>query len=480
VARLTLVLCIVTVIASHAQHTIKTIPNNRPINNSRVSNPDTVLSARAVSELDALLVAIEDTTTVQIAVVAVRSIGDADVFDFAHELFNTWGIGHANDNGVLVLLVTDQRTVRTHTGGGVQGILTDVTCKRIQQQYMVPRFAAGDYDGGMLAGVNRMNDFLIDPSKRSELAYVEGASTPGYLGWVILVATAYGLPFLCVWGYRASMGRFADSKKPTQVMYKAARPNQRTWVILFGLIPHVIVLAFWPGSTPDTPLLCFWVLYFYFMATLVYRLVRERRLLNQFMAQGRYYDATQYIGNTTMFWFFMALIFPIPFALYFLFHLTRKSHYRNHPRTCKLCNTGMKKLSEREEDEYLDDRQQFEEKIAAVDYDVWLCPSCKATREWHYVKVNDKYEKCPSCKTQAYYKKSKRTVASATYSKAGEGKEVFECKYCNESVTKTFMIPMLVSSSSSSDSSDSSSSSSSSGSDWGGGGSDGGGSSSSW
>lgn len=475
--RLPLALLFACTVHAWAQYTVETIPNNRPVDGSHISDPDTLLGFSTRITLDSLLIDIENQTTAQVALVAVKSIGEADIFDFAHQLFNTWGIGHENDNGVLILLVTDQRTIRFHTGGGVQGILTDVTCKRIQRDYMVPFFKEGDYEGGLIAGVRRVHELMTDPESHDELEYVEDGELQlgAYEGWMLFMAVFYGVPFLIVFGVKAVGGTFKDAKSPARGPYKDIRLKRSTWLVLFGLVPLVIVMAFALGPPEESTGWALGTLYLYFMSTLVYRLVRERALLKKFVKSHKYYEASQFCKSTRWFWFFMAVIFPLPFVVHFFAHLTRARYYRNHPRECRLCKASMRKLSEREEDKFLNESQQFEEKIRSIDYDVWLCTACAATREWNYVNGSSKYDRCRSCGTKAYYSKSRRTVVSPTYSSAGQGKEVFECKYCLATATTTYTIAQLVESSSS----DSSSSSSSS-SDWGGGSSDGGGASSSW
>src|SRR6478736_1127721 len=100
-----------------AQSTLESIPNQKLIDGSYVSNPDNILDNTTVAQIDTLLTSLETKTTVQVAVVVVQSIGDADIFEFAQSLFTTWGIGKKDkDNGLLLLLVVDQRTVRFHTG----------------------------------------------------------------------------------------------------------------------------------------------------------------------------------------------------------------------------------------------------------------------------------------------------------------------------------------------------------------------------
>lgn len=119
-------------------HTVESIPNPKTSYGGLVSNPDNVLSASAVSTINQLLLALEDSTTAQVAVAVVNSIGDEVPGDFRTQLFRYWGIGQQeNNNGLLILLVMDQRRMEFEVGYGLEGILTDAVCKRIQEEYMV-------------------------------------------------------------------------------------------------------------------------------------------------------------------------------------------------------------------------------------------------------------------------------------------------------------------------------------------------------
>lgn len=119
-----------------------------------VSNPDGILSPEAVVRLDSICGSLRERGLAQVAVVAVDDIAGGDPFPFAIELFRTWGVGSArSNNGLGVLLVKDLREIRFVTGGGLEGILPDALCKRIQMQRMLPFFREGDYSAGMVAGV---------------------------------------------------------------------------------------------------------------------------------------------------------------------------------------------------------------------------------------------------------------------------------------------------------------------------------------
>lgn len=153
------------------EYTVDKVPNVHLDDGRRfVSNPDGILSAETVNTLDQMLFSLQEANTSEVAVVALQSIGDDDIDDFATELFTRWGIGKQNDNGLLVLLILDQRRITFRTGYGIEGILPDAICKRIQTQYVIPQFKQGDYDKGILDGMNVITRILTTPEAVKELA----------------------------------------------------------------------------------------------------------------------------------------------------------------------------------------------------------------------------------------------------------------------------------------------------------------------
>ena len=131
------------------------VPNPRNESSSNwVSNPNQILDESYVWEINNMLSQLEDSLSIEVAIVALSSIGEDIPAEFAHKLFEHWGIGKkADDNGLLILLVLDQRKVTFATGYGLEGVLPDALCFRIQQNEMVPWFRKNDFDRGMTEGV---------------------------------------------------------------------------------------------------------------------------------------------------------------------------------------------------------------------------------------------------------------------------------------------------------------------------------------
>ncbi|MEN9231968.1 MAG: TPM domain-containing protein [Thermostichus sp. DG02_5_bins_236] len=76
---------------------------------------------------------------------------------FTTQLFNHWSIGKAaQNNGVLFLISVGERRVEIETGTGLATILPDARVQQIIDSQILPKFRAGDFDGGTLAGVQQL------------------------------------------------------------------------------------------------------------------------------------------------------------------------------------------------------------------------------------------------------------------------------------------------------------------------------------
>ena len=159
-----LILLLLTVVYHSAQareYGIDDIPNVQVENRYRfTSNPDGILSQWAVAKIDSICYDLRHRGIAQTAVVAVAEIDSDDVFEFAYELFSKWGVGNKSNSGIGILLVEQAREIRFVTGYGVEGVLPDAICKRIQSQYMLPHFRNGDYSEGMVAGLEAIRAVL--------------------------------------------------------------------------------------------------------------------------------------------------------------------------------------------------------------------------------------------------------------------------------------------------------------------------------
>lgn len=150
-----LFLCLLVTLQAQKVYTTRNLPKVHLQDRTRyVCNPEGILSAAATDSIDRMLYALERQTGIETVVAVVPSIGEEECFDFSHRLLNEWGVGKKEkNNGLVILLVTDQRCIQFYTGYGLEGDLPDAICKRIQTREMIPYLKDGNWDAGMVAGM---------------------------------------------------------------------------------------------------------------------------------------------------------------------------------------------------------------------------------------------------------------------------------------------------------------------------------------
>lgn len=113
-----------------------------------------LISAGAAEEIERELLAYNDSTSTQIAVVIETTLFDGDDFQRAFAIYESWKIGTAGkDNGVLLYIAVNERKIRIITGYGAEGFLPDALARRIIENIIKPRFIEENYDAGVLNGV---------------------------------------------------------------------------------------------------------------------------------------------------------------------------------------------------------------------------------------------------------------------------------------------------------------------------------------
>ncbi|MER3523066.1 MAG: hypothetical protein C4326_03125 [Ignavibacteria bacterium] len=146
----------------------------------RVTDFTNTLSPPQLADLEQTLARFEDTTSTQIAVVMIPTLGDESIEDFALRTAELNGIGQKKkDNGVLLLIAKDDRQMRIEVGYGLEGVLPDGLCGQIIRREIVPHFQNGDYFAGITAGVEAImkatqNEYMAEPK-----------SDNGTLSWIL-------------------------------------------------------------------------------------------------------------------------------------------------------------------------------------------------------------------------------------------------------------------------------------------------------
>ena len=177
-----------------------------------------VLTGTRVSTLDNMIAMIKDKTKAEVAVVTVRTTAPLTIEQYAVDLFKTWGIGtKGSDNGVLLLVATDDRKVRIEVGYGLEGSITDLESKLIIDRKIIPYFKQGNYAGGIYAGVVAISGLLekeygvvidLDKVTPGTLAQATPEASPGSVLFSLLV-------FILIFGFRFGTVFFLMNRRGT-------------------------------------------------------------------------------------------------------------------------------------------------------------------------------------------------------------------------------------------------------------------------
>lgn len=93
----------------------------------------------------------------QMGVVTVTSLEGYDISDFSLQYARAWRLGDAQRNdGILLLVAPNERQARIEIGKGIEATFTDVYCREVLEDAILPHFRAGDMQAGIVAGTSEL------------------------------------------------------------------------------------------------------------------------------------------------------------------------------------------------------------------------------------------------------------------------------------------------------------------------------------
>lgn len=231
---ITITLLLFCSLSLFAQDKVADIPNPKDISLSNwVSNPDNILSSDAVQRVNAKLNALSDSTTCQIVVVVIQGERNTDVRELSMNLFDSWRPGlKQKNNGIIVLVCTSAKRAFIRTGYGVESVITDAFSTRVINDYMAPYFKSGQWDEGVIAGVNALSHALIKnyDSSGNMIADAGGMSLTNWL--IIYLVIGLILLILCVLRMN-SVVKGIDKKNRSKKINALKRTYLNTSVLTF-------------------------------------------------------------------------------------------------------------------------------------------------------------------------------------------------------------------------------------------------------
>lgn len=141
----------------------------------RITDFTNTLSANELSALEGDLARFEDSTSTQIVVIIIPTIGGENLEDFSLRTAELNGIGRrGKDNGALFLIVKDDRKMRIEVGYGLEGAIPDGVAGQIIRREVSPYFRSGEFYAGIKAGIDALmlasrHEYKAEPKKSSDL-----------------------------------------------------------------------------------------------------------------------------------------------------------------------------------------------------------------------------------------------------------------------------------------------------------------------
>jgi uncharacterized protein len=177
----------------------------------RVNDRAGVLSSDARQQLEQKLLQYEQSSGHEFVVLTLKTL-DGDVLeDFAIRVAQAWKIGKkGKDDGLLLLVVSEDRKARVEVGYGLEGNITDAFSSRVIRNLLAPAFRKGDYAGGIDQGLSALmvaaSDGKVELPAAPKGAPARGAPPGGILG-AILTFLALGPLLIALFVALRFMGR---------------------------------------------------------------------------------------------------------------------------------------------------------------------------------------------------------------------------------------------------------------------------------
>ena len=179
-----------------------------PLLAGRVTDQTATLTAEQKAVLEQTLQAFEARKGSQIALLIVPTTAPETIEQYSLRVAEQWKLGRKKvDDGAILVVAKNDRTLRIEVGYGLEGALNDATSKRIISDVITPGFREGDFYGGIKAGVDqiiRVVDGEPMPEPKGRLVG-DGTNISQFVPIIFIVALVVGGLL------RSTLGRFPGS-----------------------------------------------------------------------------------------------------------------------------------------------------------------------------------------------------------------------------------------------------------------------------
>lgn len=380
-------------------YTVKSVPN--PYNQASVIyvvDPDNILDQTDSDAINNRLNQLEKHTDIETVVVALPSIGSVDTREFANKLFNHWKIGKKDkDNGLLILLVIDQREVVFEVGYGLEGNLTDAKSYRLMDQYMLPLFRQNQFSQGMTKGVAGVASYL-------EKQYDDGTLysigfNPLFINLVtyIVLTIIVLLPVIyCLWGDRFFISsNFIDKSSLSIPERLMTLLNFLSWSFFVIALCLTFMSAF--TQSYNSPDFSFLVIPGLFLTIFILQKINKK---------------------------LQSIVYKNP---------------QKVPHVCPKCRHKTVIQSTQDFKDILSKKDLFQYEKGSASYYWFACSNKKCYARYFNLILDPTWKHCTSCDTHSMKYITRVITQKETKTKDGLGYDLYKCQKCNKKHQSNFM-----------------------------------------
>ena len=150
------------------------------------------LSAEQKQQLEQQALALQQRKGSQLQVLVVASTQPETIEQYTQRVFDQWKLGREGvDDAVLLVVAKDDRRVRIQPGYGLEGAIPDAIANRIIQEYLAPKFRAGDYGGGIADATAQLVKLVDGEELPAPVSDNRGAQGDGGGDWVFALFAAF-------------------------------------------------------------------------------------------------------------------------------------------------------------------------------------------------------------------------------------------------------------------------------------------------
>jgi uncharacterized protein len=165
----------------------------KPVPPRLVNDLAGILTSQEINALEEKLVAFDDSTSTQIAIVTVSDLYGYDIADYAQRLAEKWGIGQKGlNNGILILIKpktseSSRGEVNISPGYGLEGVVPDIVCGEIIDYEILPEFMDGNYYKGLDKATSILMSLASGEFPADQYRKSKGGDTSGLAPLIFII-----------------------------------------------------------------------------------------------------------------------------------------------------------------------------------------------------------------------------------------------------------------------------------------------------